>query len=107
MKPMRIAFVFGVAGLGLWAGGITGVLWALICFGMLLFVWYALFDAAKGVDNYLKGPRQLDVTVHQGDSIKGHPDVEGRAWRENPDPTRPTEEDWAGLLTYRIAKKDR
>jgi len=109
MKPSRIAFMLAVAGYGFWAGGWSGIFYALIGFGIILFIWYAATDAVKGVDNYIRGPRKLDVTLHQGDSTKGteYPDIEGRAWRENPDPTRPTDEDWAGLITYKIAKHER
>ncbi len=101
--------MLAVAGYGFWAGGWSGIFYALIGFGIILFIWYAATDAVKGVDKYIKGPRQLDVTLHQGDTARGteYPDIEGRAWRENPDPTRPTDEDWAGLITYKISKHER
>lgn len=109
MPIFKITFLLLIAGWGFYRGGISAAFWLLVGYGILLFIWYALFDATKAVDKYIKGPRQLDVTVYPGDSSKGteYPDVEGRAWRENPDPTRPTDEDWMGLITYKIEKHER
>ena len=76
-----VFIMLAVAGYGFWAGGWSGIFYALIGFGIILFIWYAATDAVKGVDNYIRGPRKLDVTLHQGDSTKGteYPDIEGRA----------------------------
>ena len=106
---MTAIVLLGITGFGFYAQGISGAVIMLVTFGVLCFIWYAASDGIKAVDNYIKQPRQMDVTIHQGDATKGqeYPDVEGRAWRENPDPTRPTDEDWAGLITYKIEKARR
>jgi hypothetical protein len=92
--------------------GPTGIFWGWLGWGFSCFVYYALKDMAVGFKNFIdpNKPKKVDLTVTQGEPwwLKnyegGHPDIEGKVTRSNPDPTRPTDEDFAGLLTVRISK---
>jgi hypothetical protein len=104
MKISRLLFPSVIGAWGFWVEGWPGVFYALILWGIWLFVWYAFVDAGNAFANFMNRPRQHNVTVRVEDgAIKGHPDIEGTS-RRHPDPTRPTEEDFAGLITYRIEK---
>jgi len=85
---------FRINGASFWAG--MGFV-AIFLFGCFLF--YAAVDLLRAIGGWLKPTQNFTVNVH--DTTPGHPDIEGTATR-HPDPTRPTEEDWAGMITVRL-----
>src|SRR5262245_1153431 len=100
MKPTRIFIVLIFLGFGLWQGGLTGMFYMFLIFGMVAFCWYAFTDFMAMIFGTLSRPREYNVTVHDGEARKGHPDVQGSA--RHSDPTRPTTDDYMGLITYRL-----
>jgi hypothetical protein len=102
MKPSRIFILLLVCAFGFWRQGLTGVVYSIFIFGFLLFVFYTAVDGFHAVARAMRPEPSTAVTinVNQDGAIKGHPDIEGTA--RHPDPTRPTEEDFAGLITYRL-----
>jgi hypothetical protein len=103
MKPIRIFILLAVALIGYRAGGISGVFWLILTFCFGCFLWYTITDGMKSLGNFMRPTQNNSVTinVNDGSSIKGHPDIEGRVVKHG-DPTRPTDEDFAGLLTARF-----
>jgi hypothetical protein len=102
MKPTRLFIVLLVLGFGFWQGGLYGVFAMFIIFGCTAFIWFAIADLCSAIFTAIFMPRKLDVTVYDGGARKGHPDIEGTA--RHPDPTRPTTDDYMGLITYRLKK---
>jgi hypothetical protein len=91
----RWVMLAGVIAFGLNSSGSAGMVWALIAFGLFLFVAYAVKDAAGALRRFFKpGPQTINtvnnftVTV-ETDAIKGTP---------HRDPTRPTVEDHLAML---------
>lgn len=103
MKPGRILIVLLVLGFGAWQGGLYGVFAMFMIFGCTAFIWFAVADLCSAIFRAIFTPRKLDVTVYDGGTRGGHPDIEGSV-RRHPDPTRPTTDDYMGLITYRLKK---
>jgi hypothetical protein len=90
--------------------GPVGIFWGWLGWGFVAFIYYAVKDMTLSIVKFFdpSKPRNVNLTVYKGETITGrplYPDVEGK-WN-NVDPTRPTEEDFAGLLTVRISKHER
>jgi len=62
-------------------------------------IYYCIKDALVFFFGRIRPTQNFNVNVTT--TTPGHPDVEGTASR-HPDPTRPSEEDWAGIITYRL-----
>lgn len=103
MKPTRVFILLLVVAFGFWRQGFAGACFAVFIFGFLCFIFYTAVDGFHAIAKAVKPEPGITVNVNapDGEAMKGHPDVEGTA-RRHPDPTRPTEEDFAGLITYRI-----
>lgn len=102
MKPLRLFILFGIGFYGYTRTGLNGIFYALILFGFLAFIWYTMVDALARLLNFVQKPtttNNYNLNVNTGETIKGYPDVEGRASR-HPDPTRPDDEDFK-VLTWR------
>jgi len=63
-------------------------------------VYYCIKDMLVFIFGRI-GPTNNYTTNVYTDTTPGHPDVEGNFTR-HPDPTRPSHEDWAGMITYRV-----
>jgi hypothetical protein len=107
IKWGRVMLLVCIALFGYVKQGFSGMLWSLLAFCFACFVYYAIVDGLAMLGTFFRRPTNVFINVDgssDGKSTPGHPDVEGKAWRENPDPTRPDAEDFAGLLTYRIGR---
>jgi len=72
--------------------GPIGTLWALLLFGVVLFIGYTVLDAWHAIQRAFNKPTQVtnfNLTVER-DVIKGTP--------AHPDPTRPSAEDYLPLI---------
>lgn len=99
-SPLRWLCLIVIAWLGFRASGISGAIWALTWLGLVLFVFFVISDGLRLIGSWLQRPQ---ITQNFYNEPEKHPDVEGTS-RRHPDPTRPTDDDeFAGLITYRIS----
>jgi hypothetical protein len=99
----RIFIVILVLGFGAVKGGWYGLFAMFILFGLGCLVFQVGVDLFSRFTGQFSQPRKIDLTVYNGSTTPGHPDVEGTS-RRHPDPTRPTTDDYMGLITYRLKK---
>lgn len=89
--------------------GPSGIFWGWIGWGIVGFIYYAVKDLCVGFLKFIDPakPRNVNLTVYNGEARHGISDdtiIEGKARRSNrnPDPTRPSDDDFAGLITVRL-----
>jgi hypothetical protein len=82
--------------------GPSGIFYGWMLWGFTCFIYYAVKDMSIAFVKFFDPakPKNVNLTVYKGETIQGHPDIEG-TWN-NVDPTKPTDEDFAGMLTVRL-----
>lgn len=92
---LRILLVVGVSFYGAVTAGLAGIFYALLIFGLLCFAFQLASGLVYGIAGMFK-PRvritnnTMNVRVEDGPAIRGT--------RMNPDPTRPTTDDFMGMI---------
>ena len=100
---LRILVLVGVSFYGAVTGGIAGIFYALIIFGLFCLAFQIANGMFQGIMRAVRQPRTsithntMNVRVEDGPAIRGE--------RMNPDPTRPTTDDFMGIIESRSHRK--
>lgn len=93
---LKLLVIFGVSFYGGVTAGFAGIFYALMVFGLLCFAFQLTIGVVHSIASMFSRPRvritnnTMNVRVEDGPAIKGT--------RINPDPTRPTTDDFMGII---------